>query len=238
MARILVIEDEPALLKVLDYNLRQEGHDVLAAARGDEGIRLAQEESPDLVLLDLMLPDISGNEVCRALQRSEGTRRIPVMIVSARGDEVDRIVGFELGAIDYVVKPFSVRELVLRVQAVLRRSQAAAPPAAGAGQGVEFGGLRVDEDAHRVWVDGQEVELTLLEFKLLLALFGNRDRVQTRGSLLEGVWGVDVGVTTRTVDTHVKRLRDKLGRAGEYIETVRGIGYRFAARPKLAAAHG
>lgn len=239
MARILVIEDEPALLKVLDYNLRQAGYDVLAAARGEEGIKLAQEGSPDLVMLDLMLPDISGNEVCRALQRSEGTRRIPVMIVSARGDEVDRIVGFELGAIDYVVKPFSVRELVLRVQAVLRRFQAAAaPPASGAGQGVEFGGLRVDEDAHRVWVDGQEVELTLLEFKLLVALFGNRDRVQTRGALLEGVWGVDVGITTRTVDTHVKRLRDKLGRAGDYIETVRGIGYRFAARPKLAAAGG
>ncbi|HSN98495.1 MAG TPA: response regulator [Candidatus Nanopelagicales bacterium] len=233
MARILVIEDEPALLKVLDYNLRQAGYDVLTAGRGEEGIRLAHEGRPDLVLLDLMLPDVSGTEVCRALQRGESTQTIPVMIVSARGDEVDRIVGFELGAVDYVVKPFSVRELLLRIQAVLRRARSA--PAAVARM-IEFGCLRIDEDAHRVWVDRAEVELTLLEFKLLLALYENRDRVQTRGALLDGVWGVDVGVTTRTVDTHVKRLRDKLGRAGDYIETVRGIGYRFASSPELADA--
>ncbi|HSO00119.1 MAG TPA: response regulator [Candidatus Nanopelagicales bacterium] len=234
MQRILVIEDEPALLKVLDYNLRQAGYEVLTAGRGEEGIRLAHEGRPDLVLLDLMLPDVSGTEVCRALQRGESTQAIPVMIVSARGDEVDRIVGFELGAVDYVVKPFSVRELLLRIQAVLRRARSA--PAAVA-RILEFGCLRIDEDAHRVWVDRAEVELTLLEFKLLLALYENRDRVQTRGALLDGVWGVDVGVTTRTVDTHVKRLRDKLGRAGDYIETVRGIGYRFASSPELADAH-
>ncbi|EYF04609.1 response regulator [Chondromyces apiculatus] len=229
MARILVIEDEPALLKVLDYNLRQAGHEVLATGHGEEGIRKARETPPDLVLLDMMLPDMPGTEVCRALQRSDATRRIPVIIVSARGDEVDRVVGFELGAVDYVVKPFSVRELLLRIQAVLRRSRVAAPTA----RCIEFGCLRMDEEAHRVWVDDQEVELTLLELKLLLALHESRDRVQSRSALLEGVWGADVNVTTRTVDTHVKRLRDKLGRAGDYIETVRGIGYRFAGSPDL-----
>jgi two-component system phosphate regulon response regulator PhoB len=232
MARILIIEDEPALQKVLDYNLRQAGHEVVAAGRGEDGIRLAAEARPDLVLLDLMLPDIPGTEVCRALQRDEATQRIPVVIVSARGDEVDRIVGFELGAVDYVVKPFSVRELLLRVNAVLRRYRAGPP----AGRCVEFGCLRFDEEAHRVWVDRRELELTLLEFKLLLALYENRDRVQTRGALLDSVWGVDSDITTRTVDTHVKRLRDKLGRAGDYIETVRGIGYRFAGSPDATEA--
>ncbi|AKT39680.1 response regulator [Chondromyces crocatus] len=229
MARILVIEDEPALLKVLDYNLRQAGHEVLATGLGEEGIRKARETPPDLVLLDMMLPDVPGTEVCRALQRSEATQRVPVIFVSARGDEVDRVVGFELGAVDYVVKPFSVRELLLRIQAVLRRSRAPEPAA----KFTEFGCLRMDEGAHRVWVDQQEVELTLLELKLLLALHDSRERVQSRSALLEGVWGADVSVTTRTVDTHVKRLRDKLGRAGNYIETVRGIGYRFAGSPDL-----
>jgi len=234
MARILVIEDEPALRKVLDYNLRQAGHEVLLAERGEEGLRQAKEVRPDLVLLDLMLPGMAGTEVCRALQRAEATQRVPIIIVSARGDEVDRIVGFELGAIDYVVKPFSVRELVLRVEAVLRRARAAAPP----GRCVDFGLLRIDEDGHRIWVEGEEVELTLLEFRLLVTLFEHRDRVQTRGSLLDSVWGMDVSITTRTVDTHVKRLRDKLRRAGDYIETVRGIGYRFVASPEHTAAPG
>ena len=225
MSRILVIEDETALQKVLDYNLRLAGHEVVSTARGEEGVRLAAEGKPDLVLLDLMLPDVPGTEVCRALQREEATRRIPIVIVSARGDEADRIVGFELGAADYVIKPFSVRELVLRVQAVLRRARGAAPP----GRRIELGGLRVDEEAHRAWVFGEEVELTLLEFKLLLALYENRERVQTRGALLDQVWRMDVNVTTRTVDTHVKRLRDKLGAAGDHIQTVRGIGYRLSA---------
>lgn len=229
MARILIIDDEPALQTVLDHHLRQAGHDVLFTGQGSEGIRLAQESRPALVLLDLTLPDISGIEVCRALQQGEGTARLPVMIISARSEEVDRIVGFELGAVDYVVKPFSVRELVLRVQAVLRRAQASVV----SGSCIEVGCLRIDEGAHRVWVDQEEVELTLLEFKLLLALYSARERVQTRTALLDGVWGVDVSITTRTVDTHVKRLRDKLRRAGEYIQTVRGIGYRFAQLPDV-----
>ncbi|MDI1477875.1 response regulator [Polyangium sp. y55x31] len=233
MARILVVEDEPAILKVLDYNFRQAGHEVLLAARGEEGIRLARERRPDVILLDMMLPDIQGTEVCRSLQQSEETRETPVVIVSARGDEVDRVVGFELGAVDYVVKPFSVRELLLRVQAILRRVKARTNER----RVLQFGRLRIDDEAHRVWVDGVEIELTLLEFKLLLALYENRERVQTRGALLEGVWGMDVDITTRTVDTHVKRLRDKLGPAGDYVQTVRGIGYRFGGSPDLPGSH-
>jgi two-component system, OmpR family, phosphate regulon response regulator PhoB len=232
MARILVIEDEQALQKVLDYNLRQAGHEVLSATSGEDGARLAREQRPDLVLLDLMLPDLSGTEVCRALKRDPATREIPVVIVTARGDEVDRIVGFELGAADYVVKPFSVRELILRVQAILRRGKAATPEKPR----LEFGVLRIDPEAHRVWVKGAEIELTLLEFRLLVALFESRDRVLTRGSLLDGVWGMDVTITTRTVDTHVKRLRDKLAAAGDYIQTVRGIGYRFSDAPAAPGA--
>jgi two-component system, OmpR family, phosphate regulon response regulator PhoB len=223
MARILVIEDEQGLQKVLGYNLRQVGHEVLVSLSGAEGLRIARELLPDLVLLDWMLPDVSGADVCRALKKAAETRDIPVIFVSDKGDESFRITGFELGAADYVVKPFSVRELLLRVSAVLRRREGAQR-----GKSIDFGCLRIDVGAHRVWASGQEVELTLLEFKLLLALHESRDRVQTREALLDGVWGVDVSITTRTVDTHVKRLRDKLGRAGEYIQTVRGIGYRFA----------
>lgn len=224
MGRILVIEDEPALLKVLDYNLKQAGHEVFLAPRGEEGIRIAREKHPDIILLDMMLPDIQGTEVCRSLQLDSGTRDVPIVFVTARGDEVDRVVGFELGAVDYVVKPFSVRELLLRVQAILRRLQTKKEDR----RILELGRLRLDEEAHRVWVDNREVELTLLEFKLLLSLLENRERVQTRSALLDGVWGMDSSITTRTVDTHVKRLRDKLGPVGDYVQTVRGIGYRFS----------
>lgn len=231
MATILVIEDEPALLKVLDYNFKQAGHEVLLAPRGVDGLRLARERHPDVVLLDQMLPDVQGTDVCRSLQLDPLTRDLPIIFVTAKGDEVDRIVAFELGAIDYVVKPFSVRELVLRVQAILRRSHTQH----ASQRTIEFGVLRIDEDAHRVWVEGIEIGLTLLEFKLLVTLYENRARVQTRGALLETVWGMDVGVTTRTVDAHVKRLRDKLGAAGSYVQTVRGLGYRFAHSPDDAS---
>jgi two-component system phosphate regulon response regulator PhoB len=227
MARILVIEDERDLQQVLAYNLRQAGHDVTTASGGQEGLRLAREEPPDLVLLDLMLPDLPGTEVCRALKREAATQGAAVVMVTAKGEEIDRVVGFELGADDYVVKPFSVRELLLRVQAILRRSWSEQPIAPT----FEFGCLRVDREAHRVWVHNKEVELTALEFKLLTTLHDRRNRVQTRGALLSDVWGIDADITTRTVDTHVKRLREKLGDAGEYIETVRGVGYRFADAP-------
>ncbi|MEO7329310.1 MAG: response regulator [Minicystis sp.] len=223
MARILVIEDEQSLQQVLGYNLRRAGHETTAALTGAQGLSLARSQLPDLVLLDWMLPDLSGTEVCRILKSDPVTREIPVIFVTARCEEIDRVVGFELGAADYVVKPFSIRELQLRIEAVLRRRERVIEKEAP----VDLGALRIDEGAHRVWVDGAEVNLTLLEWKLLLALYQSHDRVLSRGALLLGVWGLNVDVTTRTVDTHVKRLRDKLGRAGTYIQTVRGIGYRF-----------
>jgi two-component system phosphate regulon response regulator PhoB len=231
MARILIIEDERDLQTVLEYNFRQAGHEVLQALRGEEGLRLAREHRPELICLDLMLPDLPGTDICRTLKQDPATRAIPVLMLTAKGEEVDRVVGFELGADDYVVKPFSVRELLLRVQAILRRT---APEPAATRPLIEFGRLRIDRDAHRAWVDGEELQLTALEFKLLVTLHDRRDRVQTRTVLLDDVWGIQADITTRTVDTHVKRLREKLGAAGDYVETVRGVGYRFAAAPPEA----
>jgi two-component system phosphate regulon response regulator PhoB len=225
MARVLVIEDEADLRDVLEYNLTQAGHRVVTAGTAQQGLRLARESRPEIVLLDLMLPDLPGTEVCRALKTDPVTRSARVVIVTAKGEEIDRVVGFELGADDYVVKPFSVREMLLRIQAILRRTDADAPRV------VEFGKLRIDHDAHRVTVDGQEIGLTTLEYKLLTTLLERKNRVQSRGVLLNDVWGIEADITSRTVDTHVKRLREKLGVAGEYIETVRGVGYRFTDAP-------
>ncbi len=230
---ILVVEDEPDLAATLEYNLRQQGFQVRTALTGEKALDLAnQEPVPDLVLLDLMLPDISGTEICRQLRANDKTRRIPVIMLTARGEEIDRVVGFEVGADDYVVKPFSVRELVLRVRAVLRRAMAQDTTASRD----TFGRLQVEEDGHRVWVDGDEVTLTALEFRLLTTLLSRKGRVQTRDMLLNDVWDVKADITTRTVDTHVKRLRQKLGPAGEYIETLRGVGYRFRSRPDKEGA--
>jgi two-component system, OmpR family, phosphate regulon response regulator PhoB len=226
MARILVVEDEADIQEVLDYNLKRDGHDVVLTATAKEGLRHARERRPDLVLLDLMLPDGSGTELCKTLRQDAATRGVRVVMLTAKGEEIDRVIGFELGADDYIIKPFSVRELLLRVQAVLRRVSTGE-----SGETTQFGVLRVDRGAHRVWVAGQEVELTALEFKLLLTLHDRRNRVQTRDALLSDVWKIDADVTTRTVDTHVKRLREKLGAAGIYVQTVRGVGYRFAERP-------
>ncbi len=227
MPRILVIEDDADIREVLSYNLGQAGYEVLLAARGYDGLRLAREAEPDLVLLDLMLPDLPGTEICRAIKQDPARRPVAVVILSARGHELDRVVGFEVGADDYVTKPFSVRELVLRVRAVLRRRQKQEHVA----QPVEFGSLRMDREAHRVWVDAELIDLTSLEFRLLLTLFDRKNRVQPRNALLEDVWGVDAKISARTVDAHVKRLREKLGAARDYIETVRGVGYRFAETP-------
>ncbi len=231
MARILVIEDEADIQQVLDYNLREKGHKVFIAGNGEDGLKLAREKRPDLVLLDLMLPGMPGTEVCKALKGDPATKGTQVVMLTAKGEEIDRVVGFELGADDYVVKPFSVRELLLRVQAILRRSQGEQEVVAS----FQFGKLRVDREAHRVWADDQELELTALEFKLLVTLYDRRNRVQTRSALLSDVWGIDADITTRTVDTHVKRLREKLGEAGNYIETVRGVGYRFTDTPEEVA---
>lgn len=227
MTRILVIEDEEDLQKILGFNLRQAGHEVLTALGGHDGLHLARERSPELILLDLMLPDLSGTEVCRLLKREPKSAHIPVLMLTARGEEIDRIVGFELGADDYVVKPFSVRELLLRIDAILRRAKS--EPSSRSP--IQFGRLRIDRDAQRTFVEDREVELTAIEFKLLGTLYDRKNRVQSRASLLDDVWGIEAEITTRTVDTHVKRLREKLGPAGEYIETVRGVGYRFAELP-------
>jgi two-component system phosphate regulon response regulator PhoB len=232
MARILIVEDEPDLRQVVAYNLRDAVHDVVVASDGRQGLALAAESPPDLVLLDLMLPDISGLEVCRTLKAAERTRAIPVIMVTARGEEIDRVVGFELGADDYVVKPFSIRELLLRLRAVLRRGAMPPDEASGAVERIRFGRLAIDAGAHRVWVDHTEVALTPLEFKLLCTLYERRNRVQSRGALLDDVWGASPENMTRTIDTHVKRLREKLGAAvGQYVETVRGVGYRFVGKP-------
>jgi two-component system phosphate regulon response regulator PhoB len=231
MATVLIVEDEPDLQKVLEYNLRQSSHDVLQAYSGSEALRLAAEHRPDVVLLDLMLPDLPGTEVCKELRRSERTSSAHVIMLTARGEEIDRVVGFELGADDYVVKPFSVRELLLRIQAVLRRGASQHPVP---DMRVVFGCLEIDRAAHRVWVSGTEIELTALEFKLLTTLYDRRNRVQTRAMLLDDVWGIQADITTRTVDTHVKRLREKLEGARGYVETVRGVGYRFVGSPEEA----
>ncbi|MBN2193085.1 MAG: winged helix-turn-helix domain-containing protein [Polyangiaceae bacterium] len=225
MARILVIDDEPSTLSILDERLREVGHHIVASRRGTDGIRLARELHPDLVLLELSLPDLSGTEVCRTLRDDEATRGLRIVILSARSEEIDRVVGFELGADDYVVKPFSIRELMLRIRNVLRRGQRVEP---GPKDSYDAGIIRVDREAHRIRVAGREVQLTALEFRLLVALCEHPNQVRSREVLLKTVWGYGSRTTARTVDTRVKRLREKLGIAADYVETVRKVGYRFA----------
>lgn len=223
-SRILVVEDEVDLAELVAFNLRGEGHQVAVVHDGATALAEIQRNPPDLVVLDVMLPDISGIEVCRRLRRKPETIRLPVIMLTARSDEVDRVVGFEVGADDYLAKPFSPRELVLRVEAILRRT---VPGADVEGpQVITLGDLRIDVPAHRVEVAGEEIALTALEFRLLLDLAMRAGRVQSRDSLLERVWGYAPNVETRTVDTHVKRLREKLGLGAKHIETVRGVGYR------------
>ena len=231
MAKVLIIEDEADIRQVLEYNLEANGHQVFTAARAEEGLRAVREKKPDLLLLDLMLPDLPGTEVCKQLRAAPETAKLPIVMLTAKGEEIDRVVGFELGADDYVTKPFSVRELMLRVSALLRRNGGSSSEPRRDHGDIQFGVLRVDRDAHRVWVDGEEIELTALEFKLLCTLHDRKNRVQSRSALLNDVWGIEADITTRTVDTHVKRLREKLGAAGDYVETVRGVGYRFADSP-------
>lgn len=227
MTTVLIVEDEVDLATTLAYNLEREGLTVVMANSGRQALERLASAAPDLVLLDLMLPDMSGIDICRHIRQSAATRHLPVLMLTARGEEIDRVVGFEVGADDYVVKPFSVRELLLRVKAVLRRGDGNGPPA----ERVRFGVLELDEAAHRAWVEGVEVKLTALEFRLLTTFLGRRGRVQTRERLLADVWGIEADITTRTVDTHVKRLREKIGAAGGYIETLRGVGYRFREHP-------
>ena len=229
---ILIVEDERDLREALEFSLKREGYATVCAATGAEALKaLNSSNVPDLVLLDLMLPDISGNDVCRHLRGQDATRAVPVIILTAKAEEIDRVVGFEMGADDYVVKPFSTRELLLRIRAILRRAR----PTDDINEQLKFGVLRVDIAAHRCWVEEEEIRLTALEFKLLTTLIKRRGRVQTREVLLTDVWGMSTEVTTRTVDTHVKRLRQKVGSAGGYIETLRGVGYRLSSTPDGAA---
>jgi two-component system phosphate regulon response regulator PhoB len=234
--RVLVIEDESDIRDLLSYNFQSNGYAVKTADTGELGLEAFESFTPDVVLLDLMLPDVPGTEICRRIRASTEAAQPAIIMLTAKGEEIDRVVGFEVGADDYVVKPFSVRELLLRVNAVLRGRGAAAaasprrpaPPAPTARRKYTVGPLRVDVDGHYVFVKQAEIHVSAIEMRLLVYLIDHRGRVRSREDLLEDVWGYNPGVSTRTVDTHVKRLRDKLGSAGELIETVRGTGYRLA----------
>ena len=219
--RILIVEDEPDLRTLVEYNLRREGYDTEAVPTARMALQAVAARRPDLVVLDLMLPDFPGTQVCRELKERRETRDIPILMLTAKGEEQDKVKGLELGADDYVVKPVGMRELALRVAAILRRGTVAAPPAAPGTA------IRVDREAHQAFVLGQPVELTPLEFLLLAVLLERAGRVQTRERLLEEVFEQDAESGSRTLDTHVKRLRSKLGETGSLIETVRGVGYRL-----------
>jgi two-component system, OmpR family, phosphate regulon response regulator PhoB len=225
------VDDEHDLLTLLDFNLRAAGFETLLAPSGEVALAQLRQRLPDLILLDLMLPDISGIELHRQIKSDPRTGRVPVIMLTAKGAEVDRVVGFELGAEDYVTKPFSVRELILRVRAVLRRSGGARVDHPSPDR---LGPIRLDVDAHRCFIDGSEVQLTALEFRLLGTFMVRAGRVLSREQLLQDVWGMSGTVTTRTVDTHVKRLRDKLGSGRDLLETVRGVGYRLVRPPDPA----
>lgn len=222
--RILVVDDERDITALVAYHLAKEGYRVSTAASGTEALSAAAEERPDLVVLDLMLPGLSGYEVLEQLRHKDETKDVGVVVLTARREEGDRIKGLSLGADDYLVKPFSPQELVLRVAAVLRRL---ASPAVVSGSVITASPLTVDRGAHRVTVDGKEIDLTATEFNLLVTLVERRGRVQSRSQLLEAVWNANPTIQTRTVDMHVQRLRAKLGSAGDLIETVRGFGYRL-----------
>ena len=225
-SRILIIEDEPDIRKTIDYNLSKESFKVLQAASIQAGEQILASDKIDLVILDLMLPDGSGLTLCRDIKSESQTKHIPVILLTAKTEEVDRVVGFELGADDYVTKPFSVRELILRVKAILKRSPAKQDQSVNTEY--SFDGLILNYEAHQAHLGGKEISLTALEFRLLKHLIDKKGRVQSRDQLLEDVWGYSSDVTTRTVDTHIKRLREKLGPFGEHILTIRGVGYRFS----------
>lgn len=226
-SKILIIEDEHDLRKVLEFNLQNENYQTLGFETGEEGLAAVDEFEPDLILLDLMLPGIQGIDVCKILKSNTDTAAIPIVFLTARGEEIDRIVGFEVGAEDYVVKPFSVRELLLRVKTILKRYKQNTSDE----NVVNFATIKLDAVRHRVYVDEKETDLTATEFRLLKTFLHSPGEAKTREELLEKVWGDDISLTIRTVDTHVKRLREKLGSSGKYIETVRGFGYRFSEEP-------
>ncbi|HEY4257350.1 MAG TPA: response regulator transcription factor [Candidatus Udaeobacter sp.] len=218
--KILIIEDETDVADLLALNLRKAGFRISTSADGANGLQKARDDRPDFIILDLMLPKMSGLDVCRILKGDTATAHTPILMLTAKAEEVDRIVGLEFGADDYVTKPFSPREIVLRIRAILRRGETA-------DESLKAGPISIDPSRHQVRVNGKQVRLTSLEFKLLRTLMQRRGRVQDRDRLLNEVWGYESVIDTRTVDTHVRRLREKLGKAGDAIETVRGFGYRL-----------
>jgi DNA-binding response OmpR family regulator len=223
--KILLVDDEPDALEVLGFKLRQAGYNALLAKDGARAIALARDERPALIVLDLMLPEVDGLEVCKILRRDVNTAAIPIIMLTARAAEMDRVLGLELGADDYVTKPFSPRELLLRIKKLLVRAQSSEDTSAE----LRMGELILDVGRHEVTVAGEPLVLTATEFKLLEILIRRRGRVQTRDRLLQDVWGYDNPIDSRTVDTHMRRLREKLGEIARYLETVRGVGYRCLA---------
>ncbi|SPE61242.1 Alkaline phosphatase synthesis transcriptional regulatory protein PhoP [Verrucomicrobia bacterium] len=222
-SKILVVDDEPEAVELVEFNLKQAGYDVATAPDGAEALKKAHALTPNLIILDLMLPELDGLEVCKMLRRDPATSSVPVIMLTAKAAEIDRVLGLELGADDYITKPFSPRELVLRVKNILQRGR----PPEGEPKTLQFGDLTIDSARHLVTWKGQSVELTATEFKLLALLAQRRGRVQSREQLLRDVWEYNSLVDTRTVDTHMRRLREKLGAAASYLQTVRGVGYRF-----------
>ena len=223
MKSILIIEDEKDIVDLIEYHLKQSGFSVITALDGPMGLERARKKRPNLIILDLMLPGMGGKDICRSLQSNPLTQSIPILMLTAKAEETDRLIGFELGADDYVTKPFSPKELVLRVKAILRRKEVDHEGE----KIIEMGDLLIDIDRHEVLIQKTPVRLTSTEFKLLVELASKRGRVQTREHLLDRVWGYTYEGYARTVDTHIRRLREKLGPLGDSIETIRGVGYRF-----------
>ncbi len=221
--KILVVDDEPDAVELVAFNLKAAGYDVVTAVEGDEALKKARMQLPDLIVLDWMLPEVDGLEVCKILRRDSATSAIPIVMLTAKAAEIDRVLGLELGADDYVTKPFSPRELVLRVKKLLARGQATEQKK----DRIQLADLLIDVPRHMVTVGGKAVDLTATEFKLLTLLAQRRGRVQSREQLLQDVWDYERVIDTRTVDTHMRRLREKLGKASRYLDTVRGVGYRF-----------
>lgn len=221
--RILIVEDDKNISKLVKFNLEKANYDCTIAVSGEKALEALDDRSADLIILDIMLPGMDGYEICRTIKAKEKLKNIPIIMLTAKGEEVDRIVGLELGADDYIVKPFSPRELVLRVKAILKRGKAESVKK----DILVAGDMAVDIPKHKVTVKDKVIELTQMEFKLLVTLMERRSRVQTRDRLLSDVWDMDSSIDTRTIDTHIKRLREKLGKPGSLIETVRGLGYKF-----------
>ena len=222
--KIYIVEDEPDIRETLKYNFSNEGFKVFTAPDGEEALSNIKRVLPDVLILDLMLPGLSGLDVCKSIRADDDIRDMSIIMLTAKGEEIDRVIGFELGADDYVTKPFSVRELILRVKVLLKKQRESLVE----NKLVTFGPIRIDLDAHELKINDKEIVLTAQEFKLLQNLVKRKGRVQTREQLLGDVWGYSAEVTTRTVDTHIKRLREKLGNTSDYIQTIRGVGYRFS----------